>query len=517
MNVKSNFSELFDHMDAAELDGMLEGMQNDRLDRVTARRIQKAAMEKAGLAQTKQPKRRWRTLIAAAACLALILGLGTYAYAAENKTYNEAVRFFSENSLSTEGLTRGEIKAVYRDITTESFTYAKTAEILLTTARVNGYAIPQDDPGEILTTEQVHELWRAYYQGLTQKDVHYRIEYVEKTAEDGTYLGTDKSVVSKYDGQTLLWQADIKDYEAQRCCPVTGGVIVCGTKYSFGSWTNTSAWMTKLDEEGNELWTKLLDNGFKDEYICALREESDGGYAVVSRVNLNSVCLSRFTADGEQTLFKRNIVGNYGVGEAALLGDGYLVTLFNNMENEHARIVKMDHDGNVTESFSYGSDDAYYYITDVETFGGKAYLSAYAVPALGEGESDYGMRYEIARVLDEIYKRLESGDEGAWDISGEELTPKVRANYTALLLVVDPRGGEPETFYSAEGSLGGKLSVNEQGQLTWDVESIDSTFFSPATSSFTIGGTCRVYRYTFGEGGALVSQTKTDETTIYRR
>jgi hypothetical protein len=49
------------------------------------------------------------------------------------------------------------------------------------------------------------------------------------------------------------------------------------------------------------------------------------------------------------------------------------------------------------------------------------------------------------------------------------------------------------------------------------VESIDSTFFSPATSSFTIGGTCRVYRYTFGEGGALVSQTKTDETTIYRR
>ncbi|MBQ2062555.1 MAG: hypothetical protein II458_07750 [Oscillospiraceae bacterium] len=516
--MKNNFSEVFDRMDAAELDGLLAEMQDDKLSEVSARRIRKAALEKAGLAERqsdRRPRRR-RTLAALAACLALILGLGTYAYAAENRTYNEAVKFFTENGLSTEGLTRGEIKAVYRDITTESFTYAKTAEVIRNTARVEGYSIPQETPGQVLTTEQILELWRAYYQGLTQRDVHYRIEYVEKTAEDGTWLGMDKSVVSKYDGQTLLWQVDFTDYEAEKCCPIAGGVIVCGTKYSFGSWTNTSAWMTKLDENGSEVWTKQLDHGFKDEYICALREESDGGYAVVSRVNLNSVCLSRFTSDGEQTLFKRNIVGNYGVGEAALLGDGYLVTLFNGMENVHARMVKMDHDGNLTGSYSYGSDDACYYITHVESFGGKVYLSAYAVPALAEDESDFGGRDEIAGILDPIFQRLESGDESAWDISGEELTPMVRANYTALLLVVDPAGGEPESFFSVEGSLGGRLTA-EDGRLLWDVESVESTFFSPATNSFTIGGTCRVYRYTFDESGALLSQVKTDETTVYRR
>jgi hypothetical protein len=93
----------------------------------------------------------------------------------------------------------------------------------------------------------------------------------------------------------------------------------------------------------------------------------------------------------------------------------------------------------------------------------------------------------------------------------------MRDNYTALLLVCDPDGGQPETFYQVEGSLGGKLSVSERGELLWDVESFTSTFFSPATSAFSIGGTCQVYRYTFDGSGTLVSQVKTDETTVYRR
>jgi UDP-N-acetylmuramate dehydrogenase len=66
------------------------------------------------------------------------------------------------------------------------------------------------------------------------------------------------------------------------------------------------------------------------------------------------------------------------------------------------------------------------------------------------------------------------------------------------------------------GSLGGALAVGD-GHLTWDVQSITSTFFSPATSSFTIGGTCSVFRYTFDENGALTGQEDTGETVPYRR
>lgn len=140
-------------------------------------------------------------------------------------------------------------------------------------------------------------------------------------------------------------------------------------------------------------------------------------------------------------------------------------------------------------------------------FGGQVYLSAYAVPKQING----GGRHEIANILDYVFEKEN------WEISSEELTPLVRDNYTAVLLLCDPEGGAPETFYSVNGSLGGELNVNDAGKLVWDVESIVNTFFSPATSSFTIGGTCQIFRYTFDDTGTLLHQEDTGETAPYHR
>ena len=93
----------------------------------------------------------------------------------------------------------------------------------------------------------------------------------------------------------------------------------------------------------------------------------------------------------------------------------------------------------------------------------------------------------------------------------------VRENYTAVLLVCDPEGGEPRTFYAVKGALGGVLRLTDAGELEWDAETIESTFFSPATNSFTIGGTCRIVRYTFGANGKLTRQETTDEVVGYHR
>ena len=103
------------------------------------------------------------------------------------------------------------------------------------------------------------------------------------------------------------------------------------------------------------------------------------------------------------------------------------------------------------------------------------------------------------------------------EITSEELTPIVRDNYTAILLICDPEGGAPKTFYSVKGSLGGDLSVNTSGQLEWNVESITTTFDSPITSYFTIGGNCAVFCYTFDAEGNLTGQTDTGNTVPYRR
>ena len=93
----------------------------------------------------------------------------------------------------------------------------------------------------------------------------------------------------------------------------------------------------------------------------------------------------------------------------------------------------------------------------------------------------------------------------------------LRDNYTAVLLLCDADGGVPHAFYSVKGSLGGKLAVNGEGQLEWETESFVDSIYSPFTSSFTIGGTCRVFRYTFDTSGRLLSQTDTGEIVQYRR
>ena len=145
-------------------------------------------------------------------------------------------------------------------------------------------------------------------------------------------------------------------------------------------------------------------------------------------------------------------------------------------------------------------------------FGGQIYLSTYAVPT----QKDAGGRDEIGNVLKYI---SESGGFESLDevISDDELTQVVKDNYTAVLLICDADGGAPKTFYSAKGSLGGKLFINDAGRLEWQVESIVSTFFSPYTNSFTIGGTCKVYQYEFNSSGTLINQTDTGDFSAYRR
>ena len=145
-------------------------------------------------------------------------------------------------------------------------------------------------------------------------------------------------------------------------------------------------------------------------------------------------------------------------------------------------------------------------------FNEKIYLSAYAVPKPSDDIPIVGFVYnELSNVLGYLFANNIS------KISDEELTPMIQENYTAMLLVRDPSTGTPHEFYSVKGSLGGKLTLSDSGALLWDVESITSTFYSPATNSFIFGGKCDVYRYTFSADGALTKQEKTGEVTDFRK
>lgn len=457
--------------------------------------------------------RTWRAIVAVAACLILLVSAGFVTV--EAKEYSDAIKFFNEYGLSTDGLSRGEIKEIYRDITTKSFTYSKTAEVIansLSADKVGGYEIQQEN----LSPEDIENLWtymndHGGFAGPGQHGVHY--EYRSEYKEDAK-LGFevhDQSFIEKYDGEELLWSVRISLFWVNGISTVSDGVIAYGETPTWSSEQRSYAWMARIDSDGKVLWTHMLNNGFEDEYIAQILENDDGTYAVISRGDFRFFCLSQYSADGKEISFQKTEVGNYGIWNAARFGEGYIVQLGSYLTNEHSRIVKVDRQGTITESFSYGGEDAYYYITDMIEYNGSIYLSAYSVPRLEDEDQSAGGRYEIAAVLNYLF------DNDIWEISSEELTPMVRDNYTAMLLVCDPNAGTPREFYSVKGSFGGKLSLSDSGTLLWDVESITTTHFSPATSAFTIAGSSFVFRYTFDSAGKLVSQEKTGEMVSFYR
>ncbi len=468
----------------------------------------------------KPALRRFSHLAAAAAALILLAGLGFTAnyFVSEAREYRQAMEFFEENGLSMEGLSRTEVKEVYRDITTKSFTYEKTAEVIQQTVSpdiikqtVSGWEIAQRDP----TPEELAAVWDR---NLLQKerplnDIHWRTDIQYVYNETLGYDVLNRSILECYQGEETLWTVEFPGIYIQGYLHTPDGTAVWGWNETYQPGALTHAYLAMVSEEGKRLWIQDLDHTYANEYIGAVLWNTDGTLSVFSRIDLIYLCFSRFDKDGHELLFQKNQVGNLGIWNAAHLGDGYLVQMGNTISGDTALLYRLDGEGNIVDNFTYEADDCFYYLTDMAEFRDQIYLSAYAVPP----QSDKGGRHEIANILNYLFSGAEENDGLRWNISSEELTPLVRDNYTAVLLVCSPEGGLPQTFYSVPGSMGGALHVTESGDLEWETESITSTFFSPATSSFTIGGVCSIFRYTFDAEGVLLTQEDTGETVPYRR
>lgn len=459
-----------------------------------------------GSAAVKRRRLKW--LIPAAACLALLLAAGSaVAIAAEAREYSEAVSFFELNGLSREGLSRSEVKEVYRDITTQRFENEKTKGVLRNA--VYGTEIYLEGP---TPEETASSLWNknTWLNTVGETGINYTFDYTY--SENGVYHKS--SFLNCYKDGELLWTSEIKDFVPQECIKTNAGTAVWGRGKTYISSRYLPAFVALLGENGELLWKRRLDHGSESEYVAKVLENDDGTWSVISRVDLKYLCLTRLDKDGNELSFNQTEIGNYGVSNAARLGEGFIVRTVSYNENEYATLYKLDGEGNIIDKISYDSDETMYYITDMAEFGGRLYISAYSVPR----QEDAGNRNEIANILKFCHEKAQDYNEmvaregieaRAEDIvPSEVLTPVVRDNYTAVLLICDPESGEPNTFYSVKGARGGRLSVTGE-RLDWNVNSITSAFYSPATSSFTIGGSCRVYCYSFDKDGELMGSADT--------
>ena len=456
---------------------------------------------------------------AIAACIALLLstGFGTYIYAEEVKEYNEAIEFFDENELSSEGLSRSEIKKVYRDITTGSFTYSKTEYVIISSLAeglTEGYEISQDEP----TPLDIENLWNYI---LNKKehpegDLFYKRDTIQYKYQnnyeknDSGYLFNKfiSGVFGKYDGDTTVWETSFSEFSISGFSVISNGVIVYGenNEYIYGEHhkhrfsKRSHPWIAKIDESGNVLWKKMISDESPKAYVKLVLENKDGSYAIFCQNDNNTSSLRQYTSDGKETHYKE--LGDLAVINGATFGDGYILHISSSQKRNIAQVIKVDPVGNITEYFSYSDKNVSYSITDMIEYNGKIYLSAYAVSGSG---------YELRSVLDHIRTN------DLREISTVELTPMVRDIYTAMLFVCDPNEGTPQEFYSVNGSLGGELSLSDNGNLLWEAESIETMIYSPTTSSYTFAGICRVFQYAFDKDGTLITQEKTNEITSFRR
>lgn len=513
--MKYTLENIFDELNPNELDEIMPDNFDAKLPKGTLRRIEKAALQRSGIEKNRRHF-NFKIFAPVAACLILTTGIGGCAIAAETKEYNAAVDFFAQNGLSAEGLSREDLKAVYRDITTNRFMNDKTVEVIKRS--VPGVEILQEEP----TPDELATLWSSninMWNGLSTKNsVKYEWDYEYKDAERH-YL--DKIIVECQRGGETLWKTEFlspcekwnDSFYIENCVATSAGTAVWGDRTY---WTErdlyenfTYGWLARVDDNGNKLWQIELNHGFDYERIRAVLDNGDGTWAVISEGDSEYLCLSQFDINGNELSFQKTKVDGLPIWNvnAARLGDGYLVQI-SSAGGGNANIVKLDHNGNVTDNFVYESDDCDYYITDMTEFEGNVYLSAYAVP---KNKNNDIYRDGLFEILDNIIS-----EKGDLNVSPEDLTPAVREHYTAVLLLCEPNGGEPRKFYSAKSSLGGALAV-ENNQLKWNVENVIMVGYLPYVSSFPISGNCLVYRYSFDENGALVGCEDTGKVVGFHR
>lgn len=478
-------------------------------------------LERSEVAATRRRVPTFLKWGAVAACLALVISLAGITFIAEAREYDAAVEFFEDNGLSMEGLSRSDVKAVYKDITTEHFTYDKTADVIR--QAVPGVEISQEEP----TPEKLAEVWSQNMVPPveTKLGISYRSgAYTYSTTSSGLDFKwglPTRSYLTCFRDNEVLWRTDFTYFLLYNQVFTPYGTLVWGIddgeydEYDGSDGSRCSTTLMLIDDIGNIKWQRWFDHGFQyGEYIGAVIDNGDGTFAVLGTGNdyadgyeqydqydyenrfVSYLCLSQYDKDGNELSFRKtgeaeiSSSGNVDVWRAVRLGDNYFVQV-----REDNELVKLDREGRLLDSVKYDDEDFDYKICDMIEFAGQVYLSVDA--------------------------KLKEREDGNDDSEGSPVRK------TAMLLVCDPEDSELKTFYSAKGFFVSasqqQLTVNDAGELVWKVmgdafvdypreaanvtmmpENISSENFSNASRGYRFAR--RVCQYAFDTDGNLIRE-----------
>lgn len=435
-----------------------------------------------------------------ALCLALVLlagGFSGFAIWTDAKEYREAVAFFEEYNLPLEGLSRSDIKAVYKDIILKTFSYEKTLEIL-NTFSLELYSIELGTKSK----EELEALWN-YRNSLTlnslkKTGIHY------KTEQSDEVLGfAYKQIIKKYDGEKLLWSRTIEHYVLPaNFIETPSGTVLFGTAIElyqdFGI-------VIMFDENGNVLWEKSDDEMGSRLTAGVLDNNEIAVFGIIPQYEINNnKCIfiyRKYDLKGNLVQKNERQMNIYTtVSAAALINDYYLLKFGS---RDDIQLISVSKQGEFINKFSYFQDGKEYYIVDIYSYNNKIYLST-ILPNIDKAVFDK----DLGDLMTEYFDAWKDGEVNMPESYNKRLRDLFIRQYTAVLLICDEKGNI-ETAYSVTNARGGSFSVSTYNLLQWQVIRIDDVKNAhPAISSRSFDITATDFRFEFNENGQMVKKTE---------
>ena len=481
-----NFNKALSDIDARYLDEALEEL--DRSEDADSPRRQKTA-----------GRGRMRIFILAAAVLltaAALIGIPSFALA--QKEYSEALAFFRAQALSEKGLSRTEIRMVYKDIEGKTFLLDQTREVILRSIDPGTISGEQIDL-EHLTPEQLRNFWsyignRYLWQGKNEPAWAFENDYEAYSCR-----------ISRRENGREVFSVEVPDLYAFGLSRVSGGAVVYGI-HGKGS----RAHVAMISDDGTLLWNDLRERyEMRFEFYRGAFEREDGSIVFIGygrRISVkerkNTLCFAVYEKSGEERTFVETPLSGTSPSMTSVLplNNGYLASLRRSPARGKDAFVLINGDGSVSELDFYKIGKNNCLIEDVASIGGISFVSVTTVPKsyVSSGAVDLSDALDVC--LSELRANGVEPDSSAY--ASEALARAFSEHIGAMLLIWDAEKGEAREFYKLDGAIAGKIEEQE-GRFVWTVSRPTGIVLEPGYEEPR--GTALVQNIIFDNNGAFES------------
>lgn len=401
----------------------------------------------------------------------LVVILIAYAYN-QNAEYQKAYAFFEENKVDIDSydLTKEEIKDVYQDINTNTFTNATSKQIIEDT--VVKATLPKD-----VTPEQLKIIWTTKDKSIfmpSHADTTDEIEYGLVGEENPTtdtksnyYFKVTKGGKSKLAYFTNLYIFGYEKYN--------DNFVVFGQDESANK-----PKIAYLDSDLNVIWEKPFETPTHGTILKVFTKgEHITVFGQANASSGNSIVFKRYDLQGN--LVKENTLRYiHAFHNVYQMDETYIVQL---ESKNFTKLIVLDNDANMLISTDFKLDDRRYVIEDIKQDDQYLYISTTSYPH--KDEIDERLTFENDTTFtdrDSIEQIVTSSDHS--DINAD-VTDQTKTNFEASLFLFDLNFQKPQLINNEKGVLGSTITLDTE-RFKWNVLSIKDAKLSLATSAFSI-------------------------------